>query len=137
MDLCKTMFQSFFNQSRLLIHAIRSMMMMMTTKKKKTHQASIKQTTQHKGEEKGTRWKDPSLSQVNEHQITYLRSDNEDSFSLLLLAKQNSHTKYLHNKPCDHHTKNLMAVPTQAFLIITVSPQFCDVAQVAIIHTYI
>jgi penicillin-binding protein-related factor A (putative recombinase) len=113
------------------------MMMMMMMKKKKTCQSSIKQTTQHKGEEKGTRWKDPSLSQVNEHQITYLRSEDEDSSSLLLLAKQNSHTKYLH-KPCDHHTKNLMTVPTQAFLIITVSPQFCDeVAQVAIIHTYI
>jgi hypothetical protein len=63
----------------------------------------------------------PKSWQVNEHQITYLRSKDEDSSSLLLLAKQNSHTSYLHNKPCDHHTKNLMAVPTQAFLIITVS----------------
>jgi hypothetical protein len=78
----------------------------------------------------------PKSWQVNEHQIAYLRSKDEDSSSLLLLAKQNSHTKYLHNKPCDHHTKNLMAVPTQAFLIITGSPQFCDVAQVAIIHMY-
>jgi hypothetical protein len=37
----------------------------------------------------------PKSWQVIEHQITYLRSKDEDSSSLLLLAKQNSHTSYL------------------------------------------
>ncbi len=148
--------------------------MMMKKKKKKTCQSSIKQATQRKGEEKGTRWKEPKSWQVNEHQITYLRSKDEDSSSLLLLAKQNSHTStyttslviiilkshessytsFSHYYCISSNDKLLLHMQNASCLSLSstnicrflisqlsdyyfFSPQFCDVAWVAIIHKYI